>query len=88
MDSISFQNWTSITLSPFFLIASLLFFIIPLIIYLIIASLRKGRSSSGNYRTKCMLFYFNSWISIFCFEIFGLILYILLIIYPLWLKIF
>lgn len=88
MQPVDFNTWISVTLSLQFIIISSLFFIIPFSIYLIIGSIRHGRNSSGNAQTHCMLYYVNSWISVLCYTLVGAIIYVLLIIYPLWLKLF
>lgn len=88
MQGISWEMWTSITLSPQFLILSGIFFALPFIIYLIVGALVKGKSSSGKTQTKSMIFYENFWIAILIFDIGGLIAYIPMIIFPLWIRIF
>lgn len=85
---VSFQEWINITTSLYFLIISSIFFITPLLIYLIIAAFKKGKSSSGHYQTKPMICYFNTWISVLIYNLVGIPLYTFLIIYPVWLRIF
>lgn len=88
MESISFESWIAITTSTQFIVVSLIYFLVPLIFYLIIGAVVHGKSSSGKSTTKCMLMYGNFWIAPLCYTLIGGSLYLGLIIFPLWLKIF
>lgn len=86
LQTIDFNTWTNVTLSPSFLIALGTSWLSSIIIYLIIGCIARGRSSSGNVYSKPMIAFPNFW---FGFIVFSLILPALLlglVIFPLWLK--
>jgi predicted membrane metal-binding protein len=88
MNPIDFSQWTAITTSPQFLIVSLIYFLTPLIFYLIHGAIAHGKDSSGRSRTKCMLMYGNFWVSVLYYTLIGGALYLGLIVFPLWIRIF
>lgn len=88
MESILFSDWVKITNSPQFLIVSLIYFLLPLIFYILIGAVIHGKDSSGKSRTKCMLRYGNFYYAPLCWVLIGGALYLGLIIFPLWIQIF
>lgn len=88
MEQILFSDWVKITTSTQFLIVSFIYFITPLIFYIIIGAVTHGKSSSGKATTKCMLAYGNTWIAPIIYTLVGGAIYLSIIVFPLWLKFF
>lgn len=88
MQSISYDLWTSVTLTPLFWIISGICFFLPFIIYILIGAFVKGKDSSGRVRTKEAIYYGNWWYAVVVYTIIGIGLYLILIIFPVWLKLF
>ena len=86
MDFLSYTDITAITHHPTFLLSLLVVWLLPLIIYVVVGLVAKGKSPSGQSYSKSMIQYPNFWYScvIWFFIQSGLIL--LLIVFPLWLK--
>jgi len=83
-NSIDFNTWTNFTNLPIFLISAVLIWILPLILLLILGACIKG--GSGNYSKK-MIEYGNFWIIFFMYFFVQAGLFLLLI-FPIWLKLF
>ena len=80
---ITFEEWTAITQDPKFIIAMLIIWLVPIILYIIVGALVKG---GGKHFSKKMIEYSNFWYAplIWFFGQAGLIL--IFIIFPLFLK--
>ena len=85
-NKLTFENVTSITTNPLMLIAIISVWLAPLILYLIIGCFAKGRSSSGRETSKPMIAYGNFWYSFALWFFLQSALFLVMIIFPLWLK--
>lgn len=83
---ISFNEWTAISTSPEFIVASLIVWGSVLIICLIIGAVVKGKTASGTLLSKPMIGYVNYWYLMLIFLFILPALYLLLIVFPVWLK--
>lgn len=83
--NISFEEWTAVTTKVEFILAMLVIWLIPLIIYIIVGACVKG---GGKYYSKRMIEYANFWygVIIWFFIQGGLVLSF--IIFPFWLRFF
>jgi len=86
--SISYEQWVAVTNEPIFLIMSGIFFLVPFIFYLILGATVKGKSSSGKTMSNVMLSFPNFYYALVIFDLIGISLYLILIVFPLWLRIF
>ena len=78
---LTFDEWTAITTTPTFIITVLLIWAIPLIVFLLVASVRKGRSSNGKVLSKPMIFSANIWIPFMIWIFLQGLLFVLLILF-------
>ena len=85
---LSFDQVTAITTDPLFLGAIIAVWLLPLILYIIVGSVAKAKSPSGQALSKPMIAYPNFWYGFFIFLFFQAGLFLILIIFPLWLKVF
>lgn len=86
LNGITFESWTAITQSTPFIMAMLVVWLLPIIVYIIIASATHAKTSSGRKLDKLMIQSPNAWIPILIWFFFQPILILLLIMFPYWLK--
>lgn len=87
LQEISFENWVAVTTSIPFIIAMLVIWLFPVVLYLIIAASRKTRTASGKKLDSCMLSSSNALIPLGIWIFVQGSLILIFIIFPLWLKI-
>ena len=86
LENITFESWIAITQSIPFIITMLIVWLVPLILYLIIASATHARTSSGRKLNKLMIQSPNAWIPFLLWFFIQSILVLLLIMFPYWIK--
>lgn len=84
-NQLTFESATAVLHDTYILFALGLIWLLPLVIYLFIGVLVRGRSSSGSVTSKVMAAYPNFWYAV---AIWGLIQFGLffLIVFPIWLR--
>jgi len=83
---LTFENVTEITNNPIIIIALTIIWLLPIIIYIFIASLTHARTSSGKKLDTLMIQSANAWIPVILWGFVQLALFILLIMFPFWLN--
>lgn len=84
--TIGFSQWTAVSLSPAFLIASLIVWLFPIVLMLIIGASVRGRSPSGQLYSKPMICFPNFWYFFVVYFFVQSSLFLIGIIFPIWLK--
>lgn len=82
---LTYENFTAITLHPVFIIMALVVWFVPLILYVIVGSVVKAKSPSGQVLSKTMICYPNFWYAFFIYFLLQPALFLMLI-FPFWLK--
>jgi hypothetical protein len=88
MNPISYEQWTSASNSLQFIIASIILFGVPFLIYIITGCFVKGKNSQGRSMTRPAITYLNWWYAPIIFTLIGIIIYLILIVFPIWILIF
>ena len=84
--TLNYENVTEITTNPVFLGMIIAVWLIPLLIYVIIGSVAKAKSPSGQTLSKPMIAYPNFWYAFFIWFLLQSALILILLIFPIWLK--
>lgn len=84
--TLTYENVTEITTNPVFLVMIIAIWLIPLLIYVVVGSVAKAKSPSGQTLSKPMICYPNFWYAFFIYFLLQPALILILIIFPLWLK--
>jgi len=84
--SLTYESVTQITNNPIFLIATLVVWLLPLIMYLIIGFFAKARSPSGQILSRRMIEYPNFFYAFALWFFLQSALFLLLIIFPFWIN--
>ncbi len=84
---IGFEQAILVNMNMSLLIAEIIAWSLPLILYIIIGCIRRGRSPSGQKYSDPMICYSNFWIAVGLWIFQGFLLLILQV-YPIWLKLF
>lgn len=87
LGEITYESWIAVTQSIPFIITMLIVWIVPLIIYIIVASATHAKTSSGKKLNKLMIQSPNAWIPVIIWFFIQAIFILLLIIFPFWLNI-
>jgi len=88
IQKLDFDTIYNMMTTPIMLTILAIIWFIPLLIYFIIMCTARGRSANGQVVSKRMIFFPNSWYAIIVFGLIQLTLFILLLIFPIWAKIF
>lgn len=84
--TLTYEGVTEITTNPVFLAMIIAIWFIPLIIYIIVGSVAKARSPSGQALSKPMICYPNFFYAFFIWFLLQSALILALLIFPFWLK--
>lgn len=85
-ENYTFESVTAITTNPIFIISMLIVWITPVILYIIVGAVSRGKSQSGQVLSKPMIAYPNFWYAFIIWFFFQLALILLFIIFPFWLN--
>jgi hypothetical protein len=83
----TYEQVSAITQQPVIVAYLIMTYVLFIFAYLIIACTTKGKSGSGKATSKPMIAYENSWIPLVLWG-FGQAILFLLIIFPVWLRLF
>lgn len=86
LNGITYESWTAITLSIPFIISMLVVWLIPLILYIIIASATHAKTADGRKLKSLMIQSANAWIPVIIWFFLQAILILVFIMFPFWLK--
>lgn len=86
LEGITYESWTVITQSIPFILATLVVWLLPIILYIIIASATHARTADGRKLKSLMIQSANAWIAPIIWFFLQAILILLFIIFPFWLK--
>ena len=86
IETLDFETVTQITNNPIILTAIVVIWLLPIIIYLFIASVTHARTSSGKKLDSLMIQSANAWIPIIIWFFIQASLFLILLIFPLYLK--
>ena len=85
---LTFEQVTAVTTHPIMIVAFVFIWLFLLALYLVIGAFTSGRSPDGKKLSKRMIQYPNFWI-LFAIMFFVLpALFLIIVIFPFWLKIF
>ena len=84
--ALDFETTKTITTDPLFIVITLIVWLLPIIIWLIIGTLRKARSGSGRVLGNPMIASPNFWLAILNWFFFQGLLFAVLITWPVWIK--
>lgn len=83
----TFEAVSAINTDPYMLVAYGIVWFLPLFIYFLIGCVAHGKSADGRKASKPMIFYPNYWYAMLVWGLIQLGLILILIIFPIWLKI-
>ena len=86
--NLTFQDITNITITPYFIISALIVWLIPILLWLLLGAIVRGKSPDGSRSSKPMILYPNFWYAFSLWFFIQGALFIILLIFPFWLKIF
>lgn len=81
--TLKFEDALKVTNDPSFILAMLIVWLLPIIIYLIIGACVKG---GGKYYNKRMIEFPNFWYAILVWFFIQGALFLILVVFPVWLK--
>ena len=84
--TIDYKTWTEITQNPIFLIGIISVWLIPLLFYLLVGTLSRAKSPSGQLLSRRMIEYPNFWYSFVIWFFIQSALILILIIFPFWIE--
>ena len=88
LQGLTYELVTNVTQNTVILVAIILSWIIPIILLLVIGATRKARTVGGKYVGKAMIETPNFWIVFLIWFLLYPALLSILVIFPIWLKIF
>jgi hypothetical protein len=80
---LTYEQITSITQNPLIIFVLILIWLLPIIIYIILALSIRGRTASGEKLKRCMLSHANAWIPMIIWTFIQGGLFLILI-FPFW----
>ena len=83
--TITFDQVTAVMHHPVMIISFVIIWLLPILIYLLIGAIVKGKSANGHSLSKSMMMYPNYWYALLIWGFTQLILFIL-VFFPVWLK--
>lgn len=86
LEGITFESWIAITQSIPFIIAILIVWLAPIIVYLVIATAVYARTANGKKLNSLMIQSPNAWIPVVIWFFLQPVLILLLITFPYWIK--
>lgn len=86
LEGVTYESWTAITQSIPFILAILVVWLFPIILYLIIAVTTHAKTSSGKKLNSLMIESSNALIPFLIWGLIQTIFILTLIIFPFWLK--
>jgi len=86
LQSLDFETVTQVTNNPIILTTIAIIWLLPILIYIFIASVTHARTSSGRKLDSLMIQSANAWIPVIIWFFIQASLFLILLIFPIWLK--
>jgi len=86
IQDLTFEKIIEVTNEPIMIIAMVIIWLLPIIVYILIASVTHARTSSGQKLETLMIQSPNAWIPVLIWGFLQLALFLIFLLFPFWMK--